>query len=89
MSQMVSQDQDMSGELQKALQSFRLAPEVNSNHKHDLSLEAKEALTSVKTKNVTNVFILNTSSLSMCIEKKLAFSNANFASCLFPNLARQ
>ena len=48
MSQMVSQDQDMSGELQKALQSFRLAPEVNSNHKHDLSPEAKEALTSVK-----------------------------------------
>lgn len=42
------QESEISTELQKAIQSFRLAGEANNSHKHELSAEAKEALTSVK-----------------------------------------
>ena len=42
------QEPEMSAELQKVIQSFRLASETNNTHKHELSAESKEALTSVK-----------------------------------------
>lgn len=42
------QEQDISSELQKAIQSFRVTNETTNSHKHELSAEAKEALTSVK-----------------------------------------
>ena len=42
------QDSEISDELQKVLQSFKVSNEPNNAHKHELSPEAKEALTSVK-----------------------------------------
>ena len=41
-------DNEINTELQKVLQSFKVTSETNNNHKHELSPEAKEALTSVK-----------------------------------------
>ena len=48
MSDLTLQETEVSQELQKAIQSFRVTNEPNNIHKHELSPEAKEALTSVK-----------------------------------------